>query len=224
VTARNLSIFRLSPLIWAGGLAGVLAATGGEIRAITQATKLAAPQTSNAQTPPATIAKPGTSSQGTSSQGTAAQGAAARGANAQTQARGDAGRQSGPPNGPGTGARPDRTPWWKDEAIRKEIGLREDQAKRIDDLFAQRAKDIEPLQREYDKQKAQLDLLTSDRTTDMRTALRAIELQVALMEVPRVKMNESLNVMFYRMHRVLDPEQDKKLQAVFARHNGRGGS
>jgi Spy/CpxP family protein refolding chaperone len=197
-------------------------AAGVEIRAVTQATKPVVPP-AGAQAPPTTAAKPGTSSQGTSSQGTATQGAAGRGANAQPQGRGDAGRQGGSPTGPGPGGR-DMTPWWKDEAVKKEIGLRDDQAKRIDDLFAQRAKDIEPLKREYDVQRAGLDRLMSDRTTDMRTALRAIELQVALMEVPRVKMNESLNVMLYRMRRVLEPEQDKKLQAVLDRRSGRGGN
>jgi Spy/CpxP family protein refolding chaperone len=186
----------------------VLAFTGAEIRALTQG-KPAPPQTSVAQNPPATAPKPGTSVPGTPSQGTAAQGATGRGANGQS-------------NTPGS--RPDRTPWWKDEAIKKEIGLRADQATRIEALFTQRAKDIEPLNQLYDKQRAELDRLMSDRTTNMHDAIRAIELQVALMEVPRGKMNESLNVMFYRMRRVLDPEQDKKLQPVLDRRNGRGGS
>jgi len=135
---------------------------------------------------------------------------------------GDANR---PPQGGRSGfnVRPDSTPWWKDEAIKKEIVLRDDQVRRLDGLYDKRAKDIAPLNEELQKQRAELDRMMVDRTVTPA----AIELQVAKMEVPRGKMNESYFVMIHRMYLILDPEQNKKLEAIFARQRegaGRGRS
>jgi Spy/CpxP family protein refolding chaperone len=115
-------------------------------------------------------------------------------------------------------ARPDRVLWWQDEAIKKEIGLREDQVKRIDALYAKRARDLEPLELEFEKQRTELNRLMGDRAAGPA----AIELQVARMEVPRAKMNESYFSMLYRMYLVLDVEQYKKLQLIFERQRDRG--
>ena len=109
-------------------------------------------------------------------------------------------------------------PWWRDESIKKELVLTADQTRRLDSLFERRAKDLEPLNDELDKQRAELNRLMSDRNA----GAAAIALQVARLEVPRAKMNESFYVMMYRMSLVLDPEQNKKLQAIFDRTRDRG--
>lgn len=131
---------------------------------------------------------------------------------------GQPGRAQGPQGAPGSAIRQGRALWWQDDAIKKEIGLREDQVKRIDALYAKRARDLEPLNTEFAKQRAELNRLMSDRSV----GTAAIELQVARMEVPRVKINESYFAMLYRMYLVLDPDQNKKLQAVFDRQRDRG--
>jgi Spy/CpxP family protein refolding chaperone len=109
-------------------------------------------------------------------------------------------------------------PWWRDEAIKSALGLSEGQIRRLDSLFERRAKELEPLNEELNKQRMELNRLMIDRNS----GVAAIALQVARMEVPRAKINESFYVMMYRMSLVLDPAQDKKLQAVFAASRGRG--
>jgi Spy/CpxP family protein refolding chaperone len=90
--------------------------------------------------------------------------------------------------------------------------------KRIDALYAKRARDLEPLEVEFEKQRTELNRLMGDRAAGPA----AIELQVARMEVPRAKMNESYFSMLYRMYLVLDVEQYKKLQLIFERQRDRG--
>ena len=109
-------------------------------------------------------------------------------------------------------------PWWRDESIKSTLGLSSEQVRRLDSLFERRAKELEPLNEELNKQRLELNRLMSNR----KSGVAAIALQVARMEVPRAKINESFYVMMYRMSLVLDPEQDKKLQAVFAANRGRG--
>jgi Spy/CpxP family protein refolding chaperone len=177
---------------------------------------------------PKAAASPQTPAQGTAQgqttapPGTATQGARGRGTPGQTPAGQS---PAAPSRGGQVPGRPDsngpRPPWWKDEAIKKEIGLRENQALNIDRLYDNRARDIAPWNDEIMKQREQLNVLMLDRTAT-RTA---IELQVDRMEVPRMKVNESYFVMLHRMYMQLDPDQNKKLQAIFDRNrdHGRGG-
>jgi len=184
-----------------------LAFTGLEIRAVSQAQK---------QTPPpaGSQASPTTPKPTSTTPSTPAQRVGGRGANP--------GNQPGPgrigTNVPGQRGGP---PWWREEAIKKELGLTAEQIRSLEQHFDRRAKALEPLTEELDKQRAELNRLMSDRTAGSP----AIALQVARLEVPRAKMNESFYVMMYRMSLVLDLEQNKKLQAIFDRNRerGRGG-
>jgi Spy/CpxP family protein refolding chaperone len=207
----NPRVFRAT---WPGGLALALLAGGGLLGA--QAQKPVAPPQPPGQ---------GTASgQTTTPPATSTQAGRGRGAAGQTPAPQVPGAPSRGGQGPGPG-RPDtngpRAPWWKDEAIKKEIGLREDQARRIDQIYESRAKAIAPWNDEILKQRELLNALMLDRTVTST----AIELQVDRMELPRMKVNESYFVMLHRMYMQLDPEQNKKLQAIFdrSRDHGRGG-
>jgi Spy/CpxP family protein refolding chaperone len=204
VIARKLPVFRLPTLVWTAALAAAISFTGLEIRAVGQAQK--PPQTTVPTAPPKTTAAP---SQRAGGQG-ANQGAA-------TQASQPGQGRSGVigPNVPGQRGGP---PWWQDEAIKKELALTAEQVRRLDGHFDRRAKELEPLNAELDKQRAELNRLMSDRSA----GTAAIALQVARMEVPRAKINESFYVMMYRMSLVLDPDQNKKLQAIFDRNRDRG--
>jgi Spy/CpxP family protein refolding chaperone len=132
--------------------------------------------------------------------------------------------QEGRPQSSGRGGRSGLSapgqggPWWRDDAIKSTLELSAEQIHRLDSLFERRAKELEPLNEEFNKQRLELNRLMSDR----KSGVAAIALQVARMEVPRAKINESFYVMMYRMSLVLDPEQEKKLQAVFAANRGRG--
>jgi len=203
--------------VWTAGLAAAIAFTGLEIRAVSQTQKPPSQQTAPpATSKPATPATPQTAPPRTGGQG------ANQGAPATSGPQGPGGR--GPQIGPRLpgGAR-NSPPWWQDEAVRKELALTAEQIKQLDSIYERRAKDLEPLTAELDKQVAELNRLMSDR----EVGVAAISLQVARLEVPRAKINESFYVMMYRMSRVLNPEQNKKLQAIFDRNRdrdrGRGG-
>jgi Spy/CpxP family protein refolding chaperone len=97
--------------------------------------------------------------------------------------------------------------------------------KKLDSIYEQRTKDTEALQQEYQKSQEELDRLLRDRLVDTRT----IELQFMRVELPRIELDKSRVLMVYRMWRVLDLEQYKKLQVIFDRQRaergrGRGGA
>jgi hypothetical protein len=202
-------VFHPSHLVSVAALTALIAASNGGLTAVRG-------QVQGGQAPPTAgtaTASPRPGAGAPASQTSGEQGARGQGANAQSQGRGS-----------GSGGR-SPAPWWRDEAVKKELNLRPDQFTRLEALFAQHAREIEPLTAEVAKQRAELDRLRSDMTSDSRTVQRAIELQVALMEVPRVKMNERFYLLLYRSDRVLDPEQYKKLQEIRERTpRGRGGN
>src|SRR5262245_43766226 len=75
---------------------------------------------------------------------------------------GGQGANQGAPAGPGRGG---PRSWWRDEAIRKEVGLREDQVKQLEKLYEDRSKSAQTqlLTEEMEKQSAELDRLMNDR-------------------------------------------------------------
>lgn len=154
--------------------------------------------------------------------------AGGQGANAAaTQGRG--GSPASPPGvgAPGQGGRPGFSAgwkWWNDEAVKKEIGLTDDKAKKIDEFVQDRERQLKPLADEYQKERDDLDRMTSERLADDST----YGLKVWRVESMRAKLNESRIVLLYRIYKQLSPEQYKKLNEVLdrARTNlmGRGRS
>lgn len=117
--------------------------------------------------------------------------------------------------------------WWKDEAVKKEIGLRPDQSSRIDSFYSSRMKQMDPVVQEYQKEQAILDKMVSDRIVDDSTLTVEITKWYAL----RAEVGRSRLLMDYRIAKVLDENQYAKLKAVAdrrlkeaeARRGGRGG-
>jgi Spy/CpxP family protein refolding chaperone len=103
--------------------------------------------------------------------------------------------------------------WWQVESIKKELGLSEDKASKIADIYQSRQKLLAPLAAEYEKETKALDKMTTDRTADDPT----YSLQVWRVEALRSKLNESRLMMLYRMYRELQPEQYRKLQEISER-------
>jgi Spy/CpxP family protein refolding chaperone len=205
VTPSNLPAFRRSALVWTFSLSAALAFTGFEIGAVTQTSSTPPAQTGassakpSSQTPP--TAPPSTAGTRGNTPGQPGQGRGRIGTSVP-------GQRDGPT-------------WWHDETVKKELALTADQIRRLDIIYERRAKDLDPLREELNKQVAELSRLMSNRNA----GTAAIALQVAHLEVPRAKINESFYVMMYRMSLVLDVEQNKKLQAIFDRNRerGRGG-
>jgi hypothetical protein len=114
-----------------------------------------------------------------------------------------------------------RSPWWKDEAIKKEMKLTDSQVRQISGIFDSRLKNITPWYDDYLKQFAELNRMAGERAVDVST----FEIQASRVETLRSRLNETRNVMLYRINKVLDPAQYQILQTIWERGGrGRGGA
>lgn len=102
----------------------------------------------------------------------------------------------------------------------KEISLTPDQARQIDKLWEDRAKEMMGRSDDLKKQDDELKRLIAER----KVSADVIALQVDRIEAQRTLLNKSRTVMLYRMWLVLSAEQHKKLQAIYERNRRGGGS
>jgi Spy/CpxP family protein refolding chaperone len=116
--------------------------------------------------------------------------------------------------------------WWKDDAVKKDVGLRPDQATHIDRIYSVRMKEIDPTVQDYQKEQEILDKMLADRVAD-ETALSA---EMTKFYALRTAVNQSRTLMLYRIVKVLDVDQYTKLKAILAQRlkeaearRGRGG-
>jgi len=114
-----------------------------------------------------------------------------------------------------------RFQWWNDAAIKKEVKLTDLQVKSISSVFDNRVRSITPWLDAYNKEFAELDKMTRERTVDVTT----FEIQANKVESLRSRLNETRTVMLYRIYRMLDPAQYQSLQDIWSRGGrGRGGA
>lgn len=130
-----------------------------------------------------------------------------------------AGRSSGPAQ-PSSGPQMGPWEWWNDPAAQKELGLSAEKIKQIDDLFERRSRDLKPMVEELQRQRLDLDKMTQAAVTDEPI----YSLQVFRVESLQARLRESRTMMLYRMYRMLQPEQYKKLQIIMDRHYGHNPS
>ncbi|MBA2258745.1 MAG: periplasmic heavy metal sensor [Acidobacteria bacterium] len=132
-----------------------------------------------------------------------------------------AGSEQRPTQPPAQGDRKDersssghqRTAWWKDEKARAEIGFTSDQAAEIDRIFKQYIEKARPLREEVNTLEKGLSETMKANTADVSVVVQ----QVDRVENKRAELNKLRVVMLYRMHRVLTPEQNVRLQAYMDR-------
>lgn len=138
-------------------------------------------------------------------------------ATSQPQRRGQPPRQGSLQRAPGS----PWGEWWKDELVKKQIGLGEDKARKIDNIFQDRSRRLQPIIAQVVKEDAELDRLTRERLVDEVT----YSLQVARVEDLKRRFRESRTIMLYRILQELTPDQYKKLQALRDERgrSGRGG-
>jgi Spy/CpxP family protein refolding chaperone len=111
--------------------------------------------------------------------------------------------------------------WWQDAVLAKEIGLTDQQKARIDKIFDQREKDIEPFVNDLAEQRARMQQMIEDRVVDVPT----LQLQVSRVDSLTARVHESRVIMLYRIWLVLTADQYRKLEAYQKRARGgrRGG-
>ncbi len=135
-----------------------------------------------------------------------------------------------PPGAAGGAQRPPQTAeqqlagwlWWKDEDVKKEMKLTDRQAQSINRIFENRVREVTPFYDDLQKQVAELDRMTKERTVDV--AVYAV--QVSRAEALRSKLNETRAVMLYTIYRQLNPDQYQRLREIRDKRwggRGRGG-
>jgi hypothetical protein len=124
-----------------------------------------------------------------------------------------------------TGLTPPPTPggpgweWWKDDVVKKEIGLRPNQAADIDRIYQRRLREMDPVVQAYVQERAVLTKMIADRVVDDSQ----FDLELTTRYYPlRSKLEASRTLMLYRISKVLDADQYSKLQAIIDRHESAG--
>jgi len=120
-----------------------------------------------------------------------------------TDGRSDSNRSDDPP----------RWKWWLNADSKKELGLKESQAKQIDQIFEAAM----PKQRERWHELEQLDEALTKIIKENTADVAIVTAQVEKVEKLRAEVTAARTVMIYRMHLLLTPEQRVKLDALRAR-------
>jgi Spy/CpxP family protein refolding chaperone len=103
--------------------------------------------------------------------------------------------------------------WWKVAETRAELGISDPQSKEIDRIFQATVPSLRTAKDELDKLDQAVSLTIKEGTADVNAVLR----QVQQAEQARATLTTTRTVMFYRMHRVLTPDQRIKLNAMLER-------
>lgn len=97
--------------------------------------------------------------------------------------------------------------------------LTDQQVRSINGIFNGRVQAITPIYKEYQRQFAELDRMSQERTAEVSE----FEMQVIRVESLRSKLNETRTVMLYRINKLLDPAQIQKMAEIRDRRwAGRG--
>lgn len=103
--------------------------------------------------------------------------------------------------------------WWRVAETQTELGISDQQAGEIDQIFQATAPSLHAAKDELDKLDAEVAQVIKPATADVS----AVNQLVSRAEQARAKLTTMRTVMFYRMHRVLSPDQRTKLNAMFER-------
>ncbi len=122
-----------------------------------------------------------------------------------------------PPRSPSDGGRsqgpqPPRQPfkWWQDEKVKPEIGMTAEQSARIEEIFQADMPKLASGKNVLDRLEKRLSaLINADGAAEAD-----VSKQVDRVEDARAALAKERTMMFYRMHRVLMPEQRTKLTAL----------
>lgn len=103
-----------------------------------------------------------------------------------------------------------RFKWWKDEQIRKELGLSTRQSEKVDRIWESTVPSIRAAHDEMEGLQAELSRLIRENTADEKV----VALQIDSVEALRSQINKARSLMLYRMHRVLSKTQHDTLTAL----------
>lgn len=98
--------------------------------------------------------------------------------------------------------------WWNSEQYKHELGLTQDQSRRLEDIFQAALPDLRAHKKTLDDAEAEFNRLV--QRDDEKTVLE----QVNRVEAARAELNKSRTLMLLRMRRALTTDQWIKLGAM----------
>ena len=110
-------------------------------------------------------------------------------------------------------AQQQRWKWWQDEKSRIEIGLTEEQSAAVEEVFQGALPKLKAGKAELDVLESDLSRMIRERTADESL----VAAQIDKVEAARAELSKTRTLMLYRMHRILTPEQNTKVQAIHDR-------
>jgi Spy/CpxP family protein refolding chaperone len=111
-----------------------------------------------------------------------------------------------------------RTPWWRSDELKKELGLTADQSARIDQIHETT---LPELRQEWDElQRLEAKLAKTIETSNDEGLLAR---QIDRVETARANLNKTRQLMLARMRLVLTPEQRARFSAVVDRETAKRG-
>ena len=119
-------------------------------------------------------------------------------------------------------SQPSRWKWWQDEKSKAEIGLTEDQSAQVEQVFQEALPRLKAAKKQLDVLEADLSRMIRERTADELV----VAAQIDKVEAARAELSKARTLMLYRMHRILTPEQNTRVQAIHDRwekERGRSG-
>jgi Spy/CpxP family protein refolding chaperone len=108
---------------------------------------------------------------------------------------------------------PSRWKWWQDDKTKAEIGLTEEQASEVELVFRSALPKLKEAKSQLDTLEEDLSRMIRERTADES----AVASQIDRVEAARSELSKTRTLMLYRMHRILTPEQNTKVQAIHDR-------
>lgn len=99
--------------------------------------------------------------------------------------------------------------WWHDPECKARVGLTDAQTAEIDRIFLSVRDELRAEKAELEKQEAALSRLLAESSDNEAIVVRTID----RVEAARSALAKTRTLMLYRMHRLLSPEQRRKLEA-----------
>jgi len=101
--------------------------------------------------------------------------------------------------------------WWQNERFQKGLALTPEQIAKLEDVFQAAMPSLRAQKRAFDKLEDEL----STMVREARVGERELEEFVVRVEAARADLSKTRTLMLYRMHRILSPEQNVKLDELF---------
>ena len=106
-----------------------------------------------------------------------------------------------------------RKKWWQDEQFKAELGLTAQQSASVEATFQSALPKLKAAKAQLDELEADLSRMIRERALDESV----ISAQIDKVEAARADLSKNRTLMLYRIHRILTPEQNTKLQAMHDR-------